>query len=48
MKYLFATINIFCVATLIILTLNGVRSGDVCRTIFGCFVLWCWFYEKNR
>ena len=31
-----------------LITYEYVRDGDVCRTIFGCFAIWLWFWSNNR
>lgn len=40
------------VFTLINYTHNAVESGNVCKTIYGCFGLWLWFHlctkEKKK
>lgn len=48
MKYLFSISYIIAVVFLVFYTYYYVKAGDICHTIFGCFVLWCWFYGKNH
>ena len=48
MKYI-AKILYVIIGLFLILYINKyVQAGDVCRTIYGCFTLWLWFWHKNN
>ena len=48
MKYICNILYLLIGFILIWTTHTYVQDGDVCRTIFGCFAMWVWFWCKNR
>ena len=46
MKYVLRILYIVVALFILFYTHYHVKADNVCETIYGCFVLWIWFYHK--